>query len=135
MTETNNKNTERVIKDILPTTFFFMKLCGLWQPFTSNYSFLRIIYIMYSIFTIFTMISVGLSLMCVIIISSESIKDAIVENSFLLFTLLNGWVKTLIILRRRNHIKSLLNGLLQQQFQPSDEKEREIQNKIDKKAK
>lgn len=130
-----SENKKRTMKDILPATFFLMKLCGLWQPFDCTKFFFKIIYIFYAVFTFFTIISVGLSLVCVIIISSENIKDAIVENSFLLFTLLNGWVKGLILICRRNHIKSLLRSLLDEQSQPLDSTEEEIQNKVDKEAK
>lgn len=132
MLEKNSEYGRKTIRDILPATFFFMKLCGLWQPFVDIR--LKFIYTFYSIFIIFTMISVGVSLM-ILIIFSDSIKDATVENSFLLFTLFNGWVKAIIIIQRRNHIESLLRGLLDDMCQPLDSTEEEIQRNIDKEAK
>lgn len=135
MLEKSSDKNKRTIKDILPATFFLMKFCGLWQPFKLNYPILRIVYIFYSVFTMFTMISVGLSLICFIIISSERIKDAIIENSFLLFTLLNGWVKAFIFLSRHRGIKSLLKTLLEDHCQPQDTTELEMQKKFDDEAK
>ncbi|XP_051164809.1 odorant receptor 33a-like [Leptopilina boulardi] len=135
MLEKSNEMKKRTINDILWETFLLIKFCGLWQPFNLNYPILKIIYIFYSIFTISTMISVGLSLICFIFISSERIKDAIIENSFLLFTLLNGWVKAFIFLSRHRGIKSLLKTLLEDHCQPQDITELEMQKKFDEEAK
>ncbi|XP_043466411.1 uncharacterized protein LOC122501181 [Leptopilina heterotoma] len=128
-----DESSRRSQKNILPETFLFMQLCGLWQPF--NYNYLKIIYILYSIFVLFTMISVGLALILFVFISSERIKEALIEHSFLLFTLLNAWVKTTIFLSRQKDIKSLLNTLLEDQCQPKDKIEHEIQKKFDTKVK
>lgn len=127
MIEKHNGNVKRTKNDILPTTFLFMKLFGLWQPF--NLTILRIIYSVYSIFTIFTMLSVGLSLIC-LITTSENVEEAMVENSYFLFTLLNAWVKAAIILCRQRDIKSLLNTLLEDEWQPKDTIELDIQKKF-----
>lgn len=120
-------------KNILPESFFLMKFCGLWQPYISSL-FQKIIYDVYSTFMIITIVIIGLSLLGVIL-SSQNIKEAVVENSFLLLSFLNSWIKGSILLLRQKEIKSLLKVLMREQCQPLDVVEVEIQSKYDKEAK
>ena len=124
---------QRDTKDILPSSFFIMKCFGLWQPFDSN-SLLKKAYNAYTIVVMFIMITVGISLVCLILFTTENMKEVLMENSFLLFTLFNAWVKAIIILLRRKDIKSLLKVLLQDSSQPSDSEEHKIQTEFDKEA-
>ena len=128
-----NATPKRSIEDILPLTFFIMKFGGLWEPF-EQMSFFKIAYSVYTVLTMFTMVTIGISQVCVILFSSGDIKEVIVENSFLLFTLFNAWVKAIIILLRRKDIKSLLKVLLEDPSQPLDSEEHEIQSEFDEEA-
>lgn len=118
--------------DILRATFILMKICGLWNPFHNP--FLRIIYVAYTIFIMFTIITIWLGVICLLLFTSDNNRETILENSFLLITLLNGWVKGIILLCRHQDIKSLLNVLLEDQCIPQDINELEIQRKFDEEA-
>lgn len=132
MTEENKNNFKRQISDILSSTFLVMKCCGIWQPFHTL--FLRIIYLFYSIFMILLILTTGLALICLLVFSPTNKKELIVENSFLLFTLLNGWTKAAVILCKHRDIKNLLHTLLEDQCQPQDKTELVIQQKFDNEA-
>ncbi|XP_033231935.1 odorant receptor 49b-like [Belonocnema kinseyi] len=92
------------------------------------------VYTAYSIVVLLFMVTVGISLVFLILFTTENTKEVFIENSFLLFTIFNGWVKALIVFLRRKDIKLLLEGLLEDQCQPLDSAELEIQKKIDKGA-
>lgn len=133
MLKESKTNFERNFNDILQPTFILMKFCGLWNPFHN--SLLRILYIFYSILIMLLRFTVGLAVICLLIFASENNKEIIVKNSFLLITLLNGWVKAIILFSRHQDIQSLLNVLLEDQCLPQDIIELEIQRKSDEEAK
>ena len=124
---------KRDTKDILPSAFFIMKCVGLWEPYESNSVFKKA-YTAYTIVVMLIMITVGISLVCFILFTTENIRDVFFENSFLLFTLFNSWIKATILLWRRKDIKSLLKVLLEDQCQPLDSVEQDIQKQFDEQA-
>ncbi|XP_043466410.1 uncharacterized protein LOC122501180 [Leptopilina heterotoma] len=83
---------------------------------------------------ILLILTTGLALICLLVFSPTNNKELIVENSFLLFTLLNGWVKAAVILCKHKDIKNLLHTLLEDQCQPQDKTEHVIQQKFDNEA-
>ncbi|XP_033231939.1 odorant receptor 46a-like [Belonocnema kinseyi] len=125
--------SKRSMKDILPSTFFVMKFCGLWEPWDLN-PFFKVVYTAFRIIALLAMLTVGISLVCLIIFTSKNTTEVFLENCFLLFTLFNAWVKALILFLRSNDIKWLLKVLLEDQCQPFDSTEKEIQEKFDKYA-
>lgn len=130
-----NKNTftnKRKIKDILPLTFRLMKFCGLWQPYKLS-SFFKILYTLYKLLIMFILITVTLSLVCVTFFSVDGLKNSLFENLFLLLTLLNGCIKILVILIKKQKILSLITALAQ--YQPENIKEEKIQAEFDEEIK
>lgn len=128
-----NENFKRNFNDILRPTFMIMKVCGLWNPFQN--SFLRIIYIVYSILIMLLIITIWIAVICLLLFSSNNNKEMIMKNSFLLVSLINGWIKAIILLCKHKDIKSLLNVLLEDQCSPQNINEIEIQNRFDEEAK
>ncbi|XP_051164856.1 odorant receptor 33a-like [Leptopilina boulardi] len=81
----------------------------------------------------FIIITVTLSLVCVTFFSVDGLKNSLFENLFLLLTLLNGCIKILVILIKKQKILSLITALAQ--YQPENIKEEKIQAEFDEEIK
>ena len=92
---------------VFPIAFAVLKVAGFWTPTTLRFPF----YILYEIYKLFCFMSVILLITSMVVdntISEEKSWRALIENMFLLLTILTGLCKIFNVLIRRPNVIHIL---------------------------